>query len=64
MGQLKGKNDMWNYILSGLRMFVFTPVLFVMAIVTILLCIIQDMILFLFRLIWNQLKRKSGYTKF
>jgi len=36
---------MWNYILFGLRMFGFTPVMFVMAIVGILLCIIQDVIL-------------------
>jgi len=59
MGQLKGKNDMWNYILSGLRMFVFTPFMFIMAIIGILVCIIQDLSISLFKLIWTLVKHKS-----
>lgn len=42
---MRGKRNIWSLRGSDLRMFVFTPVMFVMAIVGILLCIIQDVIL-------------------
>jgi hypothetical protein len=45
---------MWKFGLSCLRMFVFTPVIFVMAVSGILVCILQDLISFLFKLIWRK----------
>jgi len=54
---------MWNYILSGLRMFVFTPLMLVMAIIGILICIIQDLISFLSKQIWNQVAPKCKKSK-
>lgn len=44
---------MWNFILSGLRMFVFAPIAFVMAIIGILICIIEDLISTLLKLLWK-----------
>jgi len=59
MGQLQGKNDIWNYILSGFRMFVFTPFMLIMAIIGIFVCIIQDLLLFIFKQVWTLVKHKS-----
>ena len=52
---------MWIIILSGLRMFIFTPFILIMAITGILVYIIQDLILEVFNLIWNQVK--PGFLK-
>jgi len=49
---------MWIIILSGLRMFIFTPFILIMAITGILVYIIQDLILEVFNLIWNQVNLK------
>jgi hypothetical protein len=49
---------MWIIILSGLRMFIFTPFILIMAIIGILVYIIQDLILEVFNLIWNQVNLK------
>ncbi|ADQ79239.1 hypothetical protein Palpr_1091 [Paludibacter propionicigenes WB4] len=50
---------MFNFILSGLRMFVFTPVMFVLAVLGILICIFQDVVLFIAKTIWNLIKAKQ-----
>jgi len=42
---------MWKIILSGLRIFIFTPFILIMAITGILVYIIQDLILEVFNLI-------------
>jgi len=48
---------MGNYILSGLRFF-FTPILILMAIIGILVCILEDLISFMFKLVWNKMRHK------
>jgi len=37
---------MWNSIVSGLSMFILASVMFILAIVGIMICIIRDLILF------------------
>ena len=54
----KTRGYMWIIILSGLRMFIFTPFILIMAITGILVYIIQDLILEVFNLIWNQVNLK------
>jgi len=49
---------MWKIILSGLRIFIFMPFILIMAITGILVYIIQDLILEVFNLIWNQVNLK------
>jgi len=44
---------MWNSILSGLSMFILASVMFILAIVGIMICIIRDLISSFFKLIWS-----------
>jgi len=50
---------MLNSILSGLRMFVFTPVMLLLAILGIVVCIFQDLLLYVLKLIWSLVRSKS-----
>ena len=54
----KTRRYMWKIILSGLRIFIFMPFILIMAITGILVYIIQDLILEVFNLIWNQVNPK------
>jgi len=40
---------MWNFILSCFRVFVLGPVVFVMAVVGILICIVTDLLSLIFK---------------
>jgi len=57
----QNRNNMWNSILSGLRI-IFTPIVLIMAIIGILVCILEDLISYIFKLIWNKKKQKSYKT--
>lgn len=52
-------NNMWRLILSGLRIFIFAPIVFIMAVVGILICITEDLILVVLKLLLEKVKGKK-----
>jgi len=52
---------MWNFILSGLKI-ILTLFVLIIAIIGILVCILEDLISYVFKLNWNKNKHKSYKT--